>query len=183
VVSTDNHVVTLSYSEQVPTERCCRQEHERGRISRCRHVFKDLCLDASDHQALADWWCTALGYVRQADESPRPLDWPVPIKDPAGRGPLIWINPVPEPKSVKNRMHLDVIGDKAELLSLGATMVRARDEEIDATSKGQLAHRSALALADRLDTPATEFPGDHAGFISQLSQFAEVLYRLLTDPA
>ena len=28
-------------------------------------------------------------------------------------------------------MHLDVIGDKAELLSLGATMVRARDEEID----------------------------------------------------
>jgi len=29
------------------------------------------------------------------------------------------------------RMHLDVIGDKAELLSLGATMVRARDEEID----------------------------------------------------
>lgn len=54
---------------------------------------------------------------------------------------------------------------------------------VGATSKGQLAHRSALALADRLDTPATEFPGDHAGFISQLSQFAEVLYRLLTDPA
>jgi hypothetical protein len=93
--------------------------------------FKDLCLDASDHQALADWWCVALGYVRQAEESPRPLDWPVPIEDPARQGPLIWINPVPEPKSVKNRMHLDVIGDKAELLSLGATMVRARDEEID----------------------------------------------------
>ena len=32
--------------------------------------FKDLCLDASDHQALADWWCAALGYVRQAEESP-----------------------------------------------------------------------------------------------------------------
>ena len=68
--------------------------------------FKDLCLDASDHQALADWWCAALGYVRQAEETPRPLDWPVPIEDPAGQGPLIWINPVPEPKSVKNRMHL-----------------------------------------------------------------------------
>ena len=63
--------------------------------------------------------------------SPRPLDWPVPIEDPAGQGPLIWIIPVPEPKSVKNRMHLDVFGDKAELLSLGATLVRARDEEID----------------------------------------------------
>ena len=32
---------------------------------------------------------------------------------------------------MKNRMHLDVVGDKAELLSLRATMVRARDEEID----------------------------------------------------
>jgi Glyoxalase-like domain len=93
--------------------------------------FKDLCLDASDHQALADWWCAALGYVRQVGESPNPLGWPVPIEDPAGQGPLIWINPVPEPKSVKNRMHLDVVGDKAELLGLGATMVRARDEEIE----------------------------------------------------
>ena len=33
--------------------------------------------------------------------------------------------------SVKNRMHLDVVGHKAELRSLGATMVRARYEEID----------------------------------------------------
>jgi len=30
---------------------------------------------------------------------------------------------------------------------------------------------------------STGFAGDHAGFISQLSQFAEGLYRLLTDPA
>ena len=55
--------------------------------------FKDLCLDATDHQALADWWCSALGYVRRDDRSsptdgePRPLDWPVPIVDPAGAGP------------------------------------------------------------------------------------------------
>ncbi len=27
--------------------------------------FKDLALDANDHQALADWWCHALGYVRR----------------------------------------------------------------------------------------------------------------------
>jgi Glyoxalase-like domain len=32
---------------------------------------------------------------------------------------------------VKNRMHLDVVGDTAELLGLGATLVRVRDEEID----------------------------------------------------
>lgn len=27
--------------------------------------FKDLALDANDHQALADWWCRAMGYVRR----------------------------------------------------------------------------------------------------------------------
>jgi hypothetical protein len=57
--------------------------------------FKDICIDARDHQALADWWCAAMGYVRRDSIAPpeegwtRPLPWPVPIVDPGGRGPLI----------------------------------------------------------------------------------------------
>ncbi|SOE00843.1 VOC family protein [Blastococcus haudaquaticus] len=102
--------------------------------------FKDLCLDARDHQALADWWCAALGYVRRdeledaatpEEDEPRPRDWPVPIVDPTGEGPLIWIVPVIEPKIVKNRMHFDVVGETWPLLSAGATMVRAQDDEIE----------------------------------------------------
>jgi hypothetical protein len=96
--------------------------------------FKDLCLDAADHQALGDWWCAAIGYRRRdtlQDGSPRPAEWPLPIEDPAGAGPLIWIVPVPEPKSVKNRMHLDVVGDKDALLAAGATLLRAKDDDID----------------------------------------------------
>jgi hypothetical protein len=94
--------------------------------------FKDLCLDARDHQTLADWWCAALGYVRRdelepADDEPRPPDWPVPIVDPSGAGPLMWIVPVPEFKIVKNRMHFDVVGDTSALLAAGATMIRPRD--------------------------------------------------------
>jgi hypothetical protein len=109
-----------------------------GRTSPAR--FKDLCLDARDHQALADWWCAALGYVRRdeledaqtpEDDEPRPRDWPVPIVDPTGEGPLMWIVPVPEPKIVKNRMHFDVVGETWPLLSAGATMVRAQDDEIE----------------------------------------------------
>jgi hypothetical protein len=95
--------------------------------------FKDLCLDAHDHQAMADWWCAALGYVRQdvlADGTPREPDRPVPIRDPSGAGPLIWLNPVPERKTVKNRMHLDVVGDTSALLSAGATLVRAKDDDV-----------------------------------------------------
>src|SRR4051794_1148216 len=97
--------------------------------------FKDLCLDARDHQALADWWCAALGYVRRDELAPsddgweRPIDWPVPIADPSGVGPLIWFNPVPEPKIGKNRMHFDVEGDTNALISAGATLVRTRDAD------------------------------------------------------
>jgi len=65
--------------------------------------FKDLCLDVNDHQALADWWCAVLGYVRrdslEPSAEPRPLQDPVPIVDPTGAAPLIWIIPVPESKS------------------------------------------------------------------------------------
>ena len=99
--------------------------------------FKDICLDAGDHHSLADWWCAAMGYVRRDEHEPpeggwvRPHDWPVPIVDPAGAGPLFWINPVPEKKTVKNRMHLDVLGDTDELLAQGATVVRRRDDEIE----------------------------------------------------
>jgi pimeloyl-ACP methyl ester carboxylesterase len=53
---------------------------------------------------------------------------------------------------------------------------------VGATSQGQLANRSALALADRLATPATEFPGDHVGFVTHPAQCAQVLHQLLTHP-
>lgn len=91
--------------------------------------FKDLCIDANDHQHLADWWCQCLGYVRLQtdDEVPMDAERPVPIVDPDGAGPLIWVNPVPEPKTVKNRMHLDVVGDVDTLLGLGARIVRAKE--------------------------------------------------------
>ncbi|MDX3188605.1 hypothetical protein PV458_09390 [Streptomyces sp. MN03-5084-2B] len=54
--------------------------------------FKDLALDANDHQVLADWWCRALGYVRRDSLTgdTRPDAWPVPIVDPAGDGEVDW---------------------------------------------------------------------------------------------
>ena len=50
-----------------------------------------------------------------------------------------------------------------------------------ATSKGQLANRSALALADRLGTSVVEFPGDHGGFMALPEQFVRVLHQVLTQ--
>ena len=92
--------------------------------------FKDLCLDANDHQKLADWWCGILGYVRRSPMDRDP-SWPIPIVDPDGKGPLIWIVPVPEPKTVKDRMHMDIYGDKDEIVNAGATLLRAQGGDIE----------------------------------------------------
>ncbi len=94
--------------------------------------------DASDPHRLAAFWAEALGYV------PEPgYDDPdgASIVDPDGRGPAIGFLRVPEPKTAKNRIHLDlrVAGEPpwdwaeradlirakvADLLAAGATQVR-----------------------------------------------------------
>lgn len=45
-------------------------------------------------------------------------------------------------------------------------------------SEGQLAHRAALALAERLETEPTVFPGGHSGIGSQPEVFAERLHEV-----
>jgi len=52
---------------------------------------------------------------------------------------------------------------------------------VGATSKGQLANRTALALAAALGTAAVEFPGDHGGFAGEPEPFARVLRGVLTN--
>jgi hypothetical protein len=50
-----------------------------------------------------------------------------------------------------------------------------------ATSKGQLANRSAMALTDQLGTPVIEFPGDNGGFMALPEQCGRVLDQVLTQ--
>ena len=49
------------------------------------------------------------------------------------------------------------------------------------TSKGQLANRTAVALAERLGTPVVDFPGDHGGFIAFPDAFAALLDQVLRE--
>src|SRR5439155_6832675 len=44
------------------------------------------------------------------------------------------------------------------------------------TSEGQLAHRTAVALAEKLGTEPVTFPGDHGGYGSHPAAFAEILH-------
>ncbi|MHA6765321.1 VOC family protein [Streptacidiphilus sp. PAMC 29251] len=84
----------------------------------------DLTLDCTDAQLLAAFWKTALGYVDEPppapfktraewlgqfdlpeDESEDDGAW---LCDPDGIGPRLCILKVPEPKSAKNRLHIDI---------------------------------------------------------------------------
>ena len=82
--------------------------------------FKDLCLDAADPGVLGAFWAAALDLELHTQES----------GDTYLTGPTeahtIWVNRVPEPKTVKHRMHLDVnVGSVEELTALGATVLDA----------------------------------------------------------
>jgi hypothetical protein len=83
--------------------------------------FKDLCLDAGDQARLGSFWAAVLGRVWEAQENGDGL-----LKGPTPRH-KIWINRVPEAKTVKHRVHLDIYArDLAGLEAFGATIVEPR---------------------------------------------------------
>jgi hypothetical protein len=86
-----------------------------------------LTVDCANTNRLVTFWCEALGYMPE----PAPEGWAtwfeywrasgIPeeelegaqagsgaIIDPQGVGPRIWFQEVPEPKAVKNRLHVDI---------------------------------------------------------------------------
>ena len=86
--------------------------------------FSEICLDANDTAVLARWWSHALGWAVEPAEDEG--EWL--LRAPAGEGPDWLFLPVPEGKSVKNRIHLDFTPDDQEaevrrLLGLGARHV------------------------------------------------------------
>jgi len=86
--------------------------------SRVRQVI----VDCGDPERLAGFWCQVLAY-ELTRSNPRSA-W---IVDPAGRGPNMAFLAVPEPKSVKNRLHIDLTPPETmraevdRLRGLGAT--------------------------------------------------------------
>ena len=64
-----------------------------------------VTFDCTEPERVARFWCEVLGYVVPSSEDQRP--WAACV-DPTGAGPRLFFQPVPEPKVVKNRAHLDV---------------------------------------------------------------------------
>lgn len=119
----------------------------------------DLTFDCRDAARLAEFWKLALGYVDEPPPAPyatreewlAQFDLPEDdgdgawLCDPAGVGPRLSILEVPEPKTAKNRLHLDI---------------RVAGEGTDDERWARI-----TATADRLTaagaTRLQEFPGHH----------------------
>lgn len=123
-------------------------------------VSFQVTFDCADPDALATFWATALEYKKQdppegfgtwqefliAQGVPEDQwDSASAVVDPAGVGPRLFFQRVPEPKTAKNRVHLDVnVGGGrgtspeerrgrvdaavARLVGVGAARVRAFDQ-------------------------------------------------------
>jgi predicted enzyme related to lactoylglutathione lyase len=79
-------------------------------------TYKDLCIDAADPVRLGRFWGAVLGWELNEHD-----DGDADLRDGAGRV-QVWLNRVPEPRTVKNRLHLDVRAASVEqVLGLGAT--------------------------------------------------------------
>jgi len=109
-------------------------------------LIQDVVIDCERPAALARFWAAALdGYaVVPYDEAELdrlramgiddPEDDPTVLVEEVGSTPRLWFQRVPEPKTVKNRVHLDLRSDHADseagrLVSLGASLAAEQPDE------------------------------------------------------
>lgn len=83
--------------------------------ARIRHVT----FDCAEPYALAGFWSQVTGYAEDPEDPNEPEHTEALLVAPDGQAALLFVS-VPEPKTVKNRVHLDLMPTD-----------RTRDEEVD----------------------------------------------------
>jgi len=122
-------------------------------------IAVQVVIDCADPDRLAGFWAAALGYVVQPpptgfaswedflrDNGVPESEWNSrsAVVDPDGAGPRVYFQRVPEAKSVKNRVHLDLNASASagtpderrlavatkvdELIAIGASVHREMEE-------------------------------------------------------
>src|ERR1700729_525452 len=110
-----------------------------------------LVIDCKDPELLARFWAAALGYVLEPppegfatwDDWRRHIGFPDSelgmgadsIVDPDGDGPRIWFRVEPDPKVVKNRLHLDVRASGGRSVVGQKIPLALRTQRVDAEAK------------------------------------------------
>ena len=88
-----------------------------------------VTIDCADPRALAGFWTGALGYSVVSDwDGAYLLLRPAPVDGVAGPGFTLGLQQVPEPRTGKNRVHLDLVADDRgaevdRLVGLGAKII------------------------------------------------------------
>lgn len=91
-------------------------------------ILQNVAIDCADAYALARFWSEVTGRPVDPDCAPGDHETQVLMAE----GPMLFFNQVPEPKTVKNRLHLclrpeDTRDQEVErLLGIGATLVADR---------------------------------------------------------
>jgi hypothetical protein len=91
--------------------------------------LRNVTFDCADPYRLAGFWSQVTGFGEDPDNRNHPDDPEALLLAPDGQPNLLFVR-VPEPKTVKNRVHLDLLPtdatrdqEVARLLGMGATMV------------------------------------------------------------
>ncbi len=97
-------------------------------------VLTEIVIDCTDPERVAAFWAAALGWQPQRHRS---FVWMSASGDPAHGDLMLVFVPVPEPKTVKNRVHIDVCPSECDqdeeverLLGLGAARVDIGQGEV-----------------------------------------------------
>lgn len=98
-------------------------------------VVREIVFDCADPKRVATFWSQVLDWPLQEDE--RGFCWLSSTGEGSAPPPLLVFLPVPEPKTVKNRVHIDVNPSGADqeeelqrLLALGARHVDIGQGEV-----------------------------------------------------
>ena len=122
--------------------------------------FTELAIDCADPDVLARFWCSVLNYEVQDEDDGFVAIGPAAI--PGGENhlgpvpPMLTFAHVPEGKTVKNRVHLDVNPtdrsqdeEIARLIGLGATVVNDNRPEFGWVTLADPEGNEFDVLADR----------------------------------
>ena len=88
-------------------------------------ILQNVAIDCADAYGLARFWSEVTGRPVDPDSAPGDHETVVLLAE----GPVLYFNQVPEPKTIKNRLHLCLRPETtreqevARLLDLGATLV------------------------------------------------------------
>ena len=94
----------------------------------------EVVIDCADHDVVIGFWSAALGGWRRRDVDAQFVALVPPPEQRTGDGPRplpLLFQKVPEPKVVKNRVHLDIRApdmrvEVARLVGLGASVIAER---------------------------------------------------------